>query len=167
MQNIARAWSAFIDDKGKFAENATFKEPDLKWFREIHAGGGMGGEVSNPMLMEELRAELNLYNYDLDAMNAFGITVREPMPFQFRRELFDSNSQQKSSYVIHTLASIDLEFPEWERKRKEGLKLPLFIKTYRRFVDGVLTLHLDFENGIIADGNGNLLADTNRIIGRT
>lgn len=167
MLNIARAWSAFIDDKGKFAENATFQEPDLKWFRETYAGGGMSGEVSIPMLMEEMKAELGLYNYDLDAMNAFGITVQEPMSFQFRRELFDSNSQQKSSYVIHTLASIDLEFPEWERRRHEGVKLPLFIKTYRRFVDGVMTMHIDPENGIIDDGNGNLLADTNRIIGRT
>lgn len=166
MKHIPRAWSAFIDDKGKFAESASFKEPDLRWVRETYAGGGMAGEVSAHMLMEEMRGELMLYNYDPDAMSAFGITIGEPLPFQFRRELFDTESQTRQSYVIHTLASIDLEFPEWDRRRLEGVKLPLFIKKYRRFVDGVLKMHIDPEAGIIDGGDGNILAETNRAIGR-
>lgn len=166
MKDIGRAWSAFIEDKGKFAEAASFKEPDLKWIREQYAGGGAIAERSVPMLLEELKCELTMYNYDPDAIAAFGLAVGSPQAFQFRRELFDTSAQTTSSIVVHTLATVDLEFPDWDRKKLEGVKLPLFVTTYRRFRDGVLELHIDPEGGIIDMGDGNILAETNRAIGR-
>lgn len=166
MKDLGRAWSAFIDGKGKFAEGASFKEPDFKWIREKIAGGGMSGETSAQMMLEEQEAVLTLYNYDVDVMRSFGLSIKAPQPFIFRRELFDTRSQVTSSITIRTMASIDLEFPEWDRKRLEGVKIPLFVVNYRRFRNGVLELHHDPENGIIADGTGNLMAESNRAIGR-
>lgn len=166
MKDIGRAWSAFIDGKGKFAESASFEEPDFKWIREKIAGGGMSGETSVPMMLEEQVATLGLYTYDLDAMRVFGLSVKAPQPFIFRRELFDSRSQVTSNITIRCLASMDLEFPNWDRKKPEGIKIPLFLVNYRRFRNGILELHHDPESGIVADGSGNLLAESSRAIGR-
>ncbi|CAK7257558.1 MULTISPECIES: phage major tail tube protein [unclassified Shinella] len=166
MKDLGRAWSAFIDGKGKFAENASFKEPDFKWIREKIAGGGMSGEISAPMMLEEQTATLTMYTYDLDAMRAFGLSVKAPQSFIFRRELFDTRLQTTSAITIRMLATMDIEFPEWDRKRLEGVKIPLFIVNYRRFRNGVLELHHDPESGIFADGSGNLLSESSRAIGR-
>lgn len=166
MKDLGRAWSAHIDGKGKFAEGASFKEPDFKWIREKIAGGGMSGETSAQMMLEEMTSTLTMYTYDEDAMRAFGLAINVPQPFIFRRELFDTRTQVRSNITIRTLATLDLEFPEWDRKRLEGVKIPLFLVNYRRFRNGVLELHHDPENGIIADETGNLMAETNRAIGR-
>ncbi|MCW5712748.1 phage major tail tube protein [Shinella sp.] len=116
MKDLGRAWSAFIDGKGKFAENASFKEPDFKWIREKIAGGGMSGEISAPMMLEEQTATLTMYTYDLDAMRAFGLSVKAPQSFIFRRELFDTRLQTTSAITIRMLATMDIEFPEWDLK---------------------------------------------------
>ena len=166
MKDIGRFWSAFIDGKGKFAEAATFEEPDFKWVREKVNGGGAAGETSAPMIMEELTASLTLYTYDPDAMRAFGLAVRVPQPFQFRQELFDTKSQTSSMIAIRANATLDLEFPDWDRKKLEGVKLSLFITSYRRFRNGILEMHIDPEAGIIDAGSGNLLDGAMRAIGR-
>jgi P2 family phage contractile tail tube protein len=166
MKQTGRYFSAFIDGKGKFAETASVKEPDLKWVREGYAGGGMVGEIEVPLILEALKAELTLYNYDRDATRIFGIAPGVPQSFQFRRELFDTREQGSESVVIHMRATMDLEFGEWGRKNLEGVKLPLFVHTYRRFVNGVEEYHIDPE-GMIMRFNGNdVLADARRAIGR-
>ncbi|MCK9549640.1 phage major tail tube protein [Aquamicrobium sp.] len=166
MKQTGRYFSAFIDGKGKFAELATVKEPDLKWVREGYAGGGMVGEVEPALILEALKGEMTLYNYDQDAINIFGLVPGMPQPFQFRRELFDTRDQGSESVVIHMHASVDLEFPEWGRKSLEGVKLPLFIHTYRRFLNGVEQYHIDPE-GMIFRVNGNdALVEARRAIGR-
>jgi len=167
MKDLGRFWSAWIDGKGKFSENASFEEPDLKWIREKLGGGGAAGETSAPMLLEEMTASVTFYNYDIDAIRAFGLSIKAPQPFQFRRELFDTRSQTSSMIAIRVNATIDLEFPDWDRKKLEGVKLPLFITSYRRFRNGVLELHVDPEAGIIDMGDGNLLDAANRAIGRS
>ena len=167
MKDLGRFWSVWIDGKGKFSEAASFEEPDLKWIREKMAGGGAAGETSAQMLLEEMTSSVTFYNYDIDAVNAFGLAIKAPQPFQFRRELFDTRSQTSSMIAIRVTATLDLEFPDWDRKKLEGVKLPLFISSYRRFRNGVLELHVDPEAGIIADASGNLLDAANRAIGRT
>lgn len=166
MKSVGRFFSAFIDGKGKFAETASIKEPDLKWLREGFAGGGMIGEVEVPLIMEAMKAELTLYNYDEDAISLFGINPSLPQKFQFRRELFDTKTQQSQAVVVHIFGTIDLEFSEWDRKKLEGLKVPIFVTTYRRYLDGVPQFHIDPELGIFdVDGVG-VFGDTMRSIGR-
>jgi len=167
MRDVGRFWSAWIDGKGKFSENASFEEPDLKWIREKVGGGGAAGETSAPMILEEMTGSVTFYNYDVDAIRAFGLAIKAPQPFQFRRELFDTRNQTSSMIAIRVNATIDLEFPDWDRKKLEGVKLPLFISSYRRFRNGVLEIHVDPEAGIIDMGDGNLLDGANRAIGRT
>lgn len=166
MKDLGRAWSVFVDNKGKFSEGASFKEPDFKWIREKIAGGGMSGETSAQMMLEEMVGTLTMYTYDVDVMRAFGLAINVPQPFQFRRELFDTRSQVRSNITIRAVGTMDLEFPEWDRKRLEGVKIPLFFTNYRRFRNGVLEFHADPENGIFGGPEGNLLAETNRAIGR-
>jgi P2 family phage contractile tail tube protein len=166
MKDIGRFWSAFVDGKGKFAEAASFEEPDFKWTREKFAGGGAAAEASVQMILEELTASLTLYTYDPDAMKVFGLAVRSPQPFQFRRELHDTKTQAVSTIAIRVQATLDIEFPDWDRKKLEGVKLPMFLTSYRRFRDGILEAHIDPEAGIINFGSGNVLDATNRAIGR-
>lgn len=166
MKQVGRYFSGFIDGKGKFAETASIKEPDLKWIREAYAGGGMIGEVEAPMLLEALKAEITLYNYDKDAIDIFGITPGVPQPFQFRRELFDTRKQGSEDVVIHLRATLDIELPEWNRKNLEGVKLPLFVHTYRRFLNGVEQFHIDPEEMIFRANGTDVLAGARRAIGR-
>lgn len=166
MKQTGRYFSAFIDGKGKFAETASVKEPDLKWIRESFAGGGMAGEVEVPLILEAMKAELTLFNYDRDAIDIFGLTPAVPLPFQFRRELFDTRAQGSEMVVIHMLATIDLEFPEWNRKNLEGVKLSLSVQTYRRFVNGVEQYHVDPQNMIFSVNGTDVLAEARRAIGR-
>lgn len=166
MKQTGRYFSAFIDGKGKFAETATVKEPDLKWVREGYAGGGMVGEIEVGLILEALKGELTLFNYDADAINIFGVTPGVPQSFQFRRELFDTREQGSESVVIHMRATMDLEFPEWNRKNLEGVKLPLFVHTYRRFLNGVEQYHVDPEAMILRVNGTDVLAEARRAIGR-
>ena len=166
MKQTGRYFSAFIDGKGKFAEAASVKEPDLKWVREGYAGGGMVGEIEVGLILEAMKGELSLFNYDVDAINVFGINPGVPLPFQFRRELFDTREQGSESVVIHMKATMDLEFPEWNRKNLEGVKLPLFIHTYRRFLNGIEQYHVDMEAMIFRVNGNDVLAEARRAIGR-
>lgn len=166
MKQIGRFFSAFIAGAGKFAEAASVKEPDLKWVRESFAGGGMTGEVEIPMIMEAMKAELTLYNYDRDAMRSFGVYPGTPCAFQFRREMFDSRTGTSESVVIHLTATIDLEMPEWDRKKLEGIKLALFPTIYRRWQNGVDEYHIDPENGIFNFDGNPAFEGANRAIGR-
>lgn len=166
MKDIGRFWSAFIDGKGKFAEAMSFEEPDFKWIRETFAGGGSAAESSVQMILEELKATLTLHTYDPDAMRVFGLAAGSPQAFQFRRELHDNKTQETGVIAIRVMATLDIEFPDWDRKKLEGVKLPLFISSYRRFRNGILETHVDPEAGIINFGSGNVLEATNRAIGR-
>lgn len=166
MKSVGRFFSAFIQDKGKFAESAQVKEPDLKYARETVAGGGMIGEVEVPLIMEAMKAELTLYNYDEDAIALFGIAPGVPQKFQFRRELFNTREQSSQPVVIHLIATLDLEFSEWDRKKLEGVKIPLFVTSYRRFLDGVQQFHIDPEAGIFEFEGANTLDAAMRAIGR-
>ena len=166
MKDIGRFWSAWIDGKGKFAEAAMFEPPDFKWIREKLSGGGAAGETSLQMILEEMTATLTLYTFDVDAMRAFGLAVRAPQPFQFRRELVDTRAQTTSMIAIRCNATLDLEFPDWDRKKPEGVKIPLFLTSYRQFRNGVLEMHIDPEGGVIDNGSGNLLDGAMRAIGR-
>lgn len=166
MKSVGRFFSAHIDGKGKFAETASIKEPDLKWMREGFAGGGMVGEVEVPMILEAMKAELTLFNYDEDAINLFGIKPSMPQKFQFRRELFDTKTQKVQAVVVHIFGTIDLEFSEWDRKKLEGLKVPIFVTTYRRWLDGVEQFHIDPEAGTFDVDGVNAMSDSMRAIGR-
>lgn len=166
MKQTGRYFSAFIEGKGKFAETSTVKEPDFKWIREGYAGGGMVGEIEVPLILEAMKAELALFNYDTDAITVFGVTPGVPLSFQFRRELFDTRDQGSESVVIHMKATMDLEFPEWNRKNLEGVTLPLFVHTYRRFLNGIEQYHVDMEAMIFRVNGVDVLAEARRAIGR-
>ncbi|MBX8801930.1 hypothetical protein HBA92_14335 [Ochrobactrum sp. MR28] len=166
MKQVGRFYSAFIDGKGKFAETASVKEPDLKWVREAYAGGGMVGEVEVPLILEAMKGEITLYNYDKDAIDIFGIMPGVPQSFQLRRELFDTRAQGSEDIVIHLRATLDIELPEWNRKNLEGVKLPLFVHTYRRFVNGVEHYHIDPEEMIFRVNGTDTLEGARRAIGR-